>query len=666
MKHFTILIMIALPHFLLGAGGLFQKMKPGTHAYVADGRQDGLDARLSLQALQGLINQEVAEVYVLNDQHHREQLDLAGRAIEALPTTSGKHPGLRALFGRFKQRVQKLNVYDPEKDWTFYLSLMDGAQNHGIPVTKEVKDMLVAQFDWNGAIVDFRNRWKDRLEAYDWAIENLLPRAEKKVLLVGSYHMRMFDYAVASRSFVFWLDFTKDREIAQIEKIIKAGGYGVGVSLMGYANNGDAANILVNKFGVGYVTSDFYANGSFWASFPSKTYTQREGKAVATENGKVYVSLIWSDGDNLQFDQNMLYKAWKDPARGSIPVGTALSPALQELNTPLMDYFYDNRTPNDELIAGPCGFQFIYTVHFKKELYPRWLELNREWVRDAGFHTGSLWWTRYPSPAYDLYTKTTALDGIFHNFNDIGNEVIVENGVGIFREYITECRDAESVYRDLANVPANPMAPEFRAQKVIQPYFLPNGYAMLKGVADRLRQDFPGKYVFLLPSDFVASAKQYYDSPAGKAARSSGAKGIKKQTALGQAIERADFPTRNTPEERRFLHQDNRSNIDKDHRFADQQASWTYRFDLPDDTHRASLTLDIAGHYQVSVSADDQAWTTVLRSNKVSPREKKRIELTKVFRNNPHKVLLVRFADGSEEDGHGPSLWRLSLDSENQ
>ena len=59
-------------------------------------------------------------------------------------------------------------------------------------------------------------------------------------------------------------------------------------------------------------------------------------------------------------------------------------------------------------------------------------------------------------------------------------------------------------------------------------------------------------------------------------------------------------------------------------------------------------------------------WTTVLHSDKVSPREKKKIELTKVFRNNPHKVLLVRFADGSEEDGHGPSLWRLSLDREKQ
>lgn len=60
----------------------------------------------------------------------------------------------------------------------------------------------------------------------------------------------------------------------------------------------------------------------------------RQSNAVVAEKGKVYVSLLWSDVDNLQFDQNMLYKAWKDPARGSIPVGTALSPALQELNTP--------------------------------------------------------------------------------------------------------------------------------------------------------------------------------------------------------------------------------------------------------------------------------------------------------------------------------------------
>ena len=638
-----LLLPLLLVPNLFAASGLFPKMKPAPESVLVDARRDDLNARLSLQAFQGLINQSAAEVYVLTANHHEEQLALGGRPHEKLALPEGRWPGLRALLARYPNRIKRLCVYDPEQDWTFYLALMYGAQNDGIPVTQEIKDGL----NLDVPVEDFRGRWNNRLEAYEWAIAHLMPKAGKQVVLVGNYHMRMFDYAVASKSFIFWLDFTDDAEIAQVRRILDAGGYGAGVSLMGYANTADDANIVVNKAGVGYITSDFYANGSYWSSFPNKTYSQPRGSAIEAKAGKVYVCLLWSDGDNLQFDQNMLYNAWKDPARGSIPVATALAPSLQELNTPLMDFFYDNKTPNDELICGPCGVQFIYTVHFDKAKYPKWLELNKEWVRDAGFHVGSLWWTRYPSPAYEQYTKTTSLDGLFHNFNNIGNQPIISNGVGVFREYITECRDVECVYRDLAQV-SNPDRPEFRAQKVIQPEFMPNGYAMLKGVADKLEQDFPGKYVFMRPSDFVATAKLHTSDAPPKP----------------REVRKVSFAANNRPAELRFMHEDKSNGIHGDHRFADQNKSWTYKFDLVDAVESATASLDIGGHYTVRAASDNENWVTLLAAESKQPRSIKRLSLTKLLANNTKKVIYLRFTDGSVQDGHGPSLWKLDLNSE--
>jgi hypothetical protein len=643
-----LLLSLLLVPSMLAASGLFPKMQPSPKSVVVDGRRDELNARLSLQALQGLINQEQAEVYLLTADHHLEQLALGARAQESLSLPEGRWPGLRALLGHYRGRVKKFCVYDPQQDWTFYLALMAGAQNQGIPVTEEIKNGLIDELGLEVAVDDFRGRWDNRIEAYQWAITHLMPNAGKQVVLVGNYHMRMFDYAVASKSFIFWLDFTDDAEIAQVRRILDAGGYGAGVSLMGYANTADDANIVVNKAGVGYITSDFYANGSYWSSFPNKTYSQAKGKAIEAENGKVYVCLLWSDGDNLQFDQNMLYKAWKDPARGSIPVATALSPSLQELNTPLMDFFYDNKTPNDELICGPCGFQFIYTIHYDKAQYPTWLRLNRKWVGDAGFHVGSLWWTRYPSPAYEAYTASTGLTGLFHNFNNIGNAPILSNGVGLFREYITECRDSECVYRDLAAV-SNPDAPEFRAQKVIQPEFLPNGYAVLKEVADRLERDFPGKYVFMRPSDFVATAKLH----AGRA----------KAPEAGREIRRISFAADNSHPELGFMH-DNRSNgIHADHRFADLEGTWTYKFDLVDDAKSATVMLDIGGHFMVSAAPDNQAWVTLLAADSNAPRSMRQVDLSGLLDDDQDNIIYLRFSDGSPNDGHGPSLWSLSLRS---
>lgn len=501
------------------AAGLYVKMPEAPKAFVFDSRHDGQDARISALCLAGMINQGAAEAYVLTRDHDREQLDMSRKPYEVAPHVAGPDSGLRTLFQKYQGRVQKAFLYDTTRNWTFYLAMMAASQQNGIPVSQTVLDSLRKQFAWNGAVEDFRSRWPNRIAAYDWAVANLMPGCTRKSVFVIKYDrgIPLFDYASAAKGFVFWLDFDNAEETAMIERILQAGKYPVGASLMGYANVEDHANKVANKFGIGYVASDYYANGSFWSSFPNKTYWQDRNTGVAPEKGKVYVSLLWSDGDNIQFDQNGIYALWKDPARGTVPVGTPLNPGLQELNPPLLDYFYANRKPMDELISGPCGFQFIYTVFFNASMYAPWLELNRKWLADAGFHAGSLWWTTYPTPAYDDYFRTCGLDGFYHNYNNPGFKPIFQNGVGMFKEYITECRTTDCVYRDLAAVASNPAAPEFRAQKVITPNFQPNGYGKLKAVVDSLNRNFPGKYVFLLPTAFIATARTAFNIPSSVA-----------------------------------------------------------------------------------------------------------------------------------------------------
>ena len=499
------------------AGGLYVKTPAAAKAYVFDARGDKEDAKISALCLGGLINQTSAEAYVITRDHDREQLENSKKPFEAvIPiATSDSMSGLRTLWGKYRGNVKKIFLYDPKKDWSFYLAMMASAQQQGLPLTAAMRDSLVKDGAWTGTVVDYRDMWATRIAAYDWALVNLMPNCARKSIFVIKYHFSipLFDYAIATKGFVFWLDFNDAAETAEIEKILGAGQYAVGASLMGYANVEDHANKVANKFGIGYVASDYYANGSFWASFPNKTYSQARNPGIVAEKNKVYVCFLWSDGDNVQFDQNGIYAIWKDPARGSIPVGTPLNPGLQELNSPLMDYFYNNRKPNDELISGPCGFQFIYTVFYNTAMYPAWLTLNTKWLADAGLHAGSLWWTTWQTPEYDQYTRTCGLDGLFHNYGQPFTKPLFQNGVALFNEYIKERRNADSVYLDLAAVPANPAEPQFRAMKVITPDFVPNGYAKLRAVADSLIRKFPNKYVFLLPTAFINTAKAYYGFP---------------------------------------------------------------------------------------------------------------------------------------------------------
>jgi GxGYxY sequence motif in domain of unknown function N-terminal/GxGYxYP putative glycoside hydrolase C-terminal domain len=496
------------------ASGMFPKMPPATNTYVVNINQDSGDAWMTAWALQGLVNQQSAEVYLINNRWDWDPLKSCGKPYEELPRLPGADAGLRTLFQKYQGQVKKIFIYDPDKDWTWYLALMSGAQQEGIPVTESIKDELISEFDWKGDVIDFRYRWANRIQAYDWALANLMPRCTKKVVFAtgnrrDKYRERIgnpiTDYVVASKGFVFWLDF--DTEQAEVQKIFSTPGYGVGTSLMGYCSTGDGGNIVANPFGIGYVVSELYANGSFWSSFPDKTYTQPLGKAIKAEPGKIYAHIIWSDGDNLEFDQNPLYKFWHDPARGTVPVATELAPALQELNSPLLDWYYSKMTTNDELVAGPTGFQYIFIGDFNDTLFPEWCYLNRIWCAGAGFHATRIWMAPNPSPKYSEYTTMSGLDGLF------GEGWRIKAGYPPKIDTFG-ANNEEDLFNEITKIKPDSSKPIFCGFTCIVGGFYQgdHGYSAIKRVVDRVETAYPGRYVFLLPKDEFATIRTYYNT----------------------------------------------------------------------------------------------------------------------------------------------------------
>jgi len=498
------------------AEGLFPKTPPAEQVFIVNFGDDGPEAKRAAYALQGMVNQASAEVYIPSRPADMEQLKWGGKAFTTLAPLAGHDSGLRTLFKKYQGQVRKLCLYDPRKDWTFYLAVMAGAQGNGIPVTQSLREMLTSEFGWRGTVEDFRDIGANRIEGYSWALEKLMPGCTRKVVFVLSTGCSLLDYAVASKGFAFWLDLKNAEESQAMEKILGTAGYTVGTSLMGYANNGDSANKVSNKYGIGYVVSDTYANGSFWASFKNKTYTKPKSdrKRVIPERGKVYVSVIWSDGDNVQFDQGGMYAAWQDPARGTIPIGSSIAPVLQELNAPLMDYYHAHLTPNDELIAGPCGFQFIFLSQFNQVLLPRWCALNKCWCADAGLDIASVWLGHYPSPEYETYTAESGLKAVFHNCNMDFTNPRVMNDVLIIKEYVKECWSEKDLHDSLAGVSADPAAPVLAVAKCIMERFANGGYGKVREIINKLNEEFPGKYVVLLPSELVQAARDSLKSAA--------------------------------------------------------------------------------------------------------------------------------------------------------
>ena len=491
------------------ASGLFTKSPPATNTLVFSTRKDNEDAMFAGWVLQGLVNRASStKAYVSNQERYLEQLKASLQPFETVPAFPGKNGGLRSMFKNNQHLIKKMFLYEAAKDWTWNLAVMASAQQDGLPVTESLRQSLSAEFNWTGTVEDFRNRWPDRIAAYEWALTNLMPHCNNKLVfsLKAGRLLPLYDYVISSGGFLFWLDAKK--EATEIDKIFSHQGYGLGTSLMGYASNGDFANEAANKYGIGYVVSDLYANGSFWSSFPDKAHSQPRGLAALAQPGKVYLSLMWSDGDNISFDQNPLFDFWHDPARGSFPIATPLSPTLVELNPPLLDWYYSHKTEMDELIAGPTGFQFIYIGSYNENLFPAWCALTKGWCASAGFHCSRIWRAPNPSAKYNAYMKTCGFDGVIGEGGSMKpGEPPKVNTLG--------ASDETNLFTVFTSVQPNPKAPVFINITCGVAGFnkKDGGYSAVKRQIDRALAAHPGRYVLQLPRDQFATMRAYGHLP---------------------------------------------------------------------------------------------------------------------------------------------------------
>lgn len=484
---------------------------------IVDVRKDIGAARMVATAFEGLVNRDTSLCYLYLADHHVRQFNDTGRPFHVLEKGDGPMAGLESMFKEYSSRVKNIYIWSPEEDWSWDLAIMLSAQNDGLPLTEQMYSHIARKNGWKGGVERLYGRWSNRNAAYEWAMEKLQPNCHESIIFslglrndwVGN-PWTLYDYAVATKGFTFWLDDANPEYAATIDKICANGHFRPGSVVMGYAQSGDDLLYITNKYNIGYVVSDFYANASFWCSYPNKAFKQRKGKAIKAEDGKIYVSVVFSDGDNLQFDQNALYDIWtNDTDRGKFPVGTTLCAGLQELNPFLIEWYYNQATDNDELLGGPSGYQFIYGRDYNDAGYDQWLSLNRDWLKSAGFKTACFWHTSYGTDHFDRYIETCGLEGIFTGDDDmvldvVDNVVIMNQGDHLVWE--------KDLYNNLAYREArlSKDRPHFLNVYPTSETYGRMGIARLVREMERLDKDFPGRFVFLLPKDNVATARKYY------------------------------------------------------------------------------------------------------------------------------------------------------------
>jgi hypothetical protein len=275
--------------------------------------------------------------------------------------------------------VQGLAMYDATVlDAQRWLAVTYSGIANLLPVTETIlgmpeygclKDMSVVQ--------DFRNRFSTNLEAYGFALSNIMPMCNhtfaysaghsyndstEAVYLGNDPAIDMgLDTAVALQAFVFNLSPDNGKyptQAAMWINIVMA--LNPGRLVFGWAEPEPAMTASTSVAG-GSVVCDAAPNLSFWlhvaSKYPTLPYNARNTTLDPT---KTYVTFQTNEGDTPKILASIQGGMWLDPRRGSIPIAWGIDPLVATYAPGLVEFFTTTATANDTFFAATAGAGYSY------------------------------------------------------------------------------------------------------------------------------------------------------------------------------------------------------------------------------------------------------------------------------------------------------------------
>lgn len=369
---------------------------------VADIRPQPADWQMLFLTLQGIVNRRSAQLYLLFNETDQFWLDWMRQKGWVKRVERVSQP--QQLLQRFRSQIKGMVITDP-----------------AVPATKNVATMLASLQDAVVAsprvarglslpvVEDLRGRWKKDVEAYRWAYENVWEQMNRH-LVACSYpeHLALRDYLVANRVFIFWISGPIDgarpasdpqAEVRLAEQILARMPPNSAVLSYPWAGKdigiGEGPGVtLFAEFGKYLVGTINVANLTVHSAIRVRQFRQKPApSAPSLQDDKVYVSFIISDGDNLPVLTNYNFpQLWRDPVRGSFPIGWTISPAAGILIPAVVAYYYETATPQDYWLTAVSGLGYTYPDHFgqryrqKDQVYLQFLNLTRQAMSVMDLH----------------------------------------------------------------------------------------------------------------------------------------------------------------------------------------------------------------------------------------------------------------------------------------
>ncbi|GHO54845.1 GxGYxYP domain-containing protein [Ktedonobacter robiniae] len=358
-----------------------------------------LEVRQAVSTLVGLINRSQPEIYLIYNHDDRFWLEQIPDSLPRHSMNASGNDTLGALIQEYRTRIQGIIIYDPSQQDTINLATTIAGLRDGFVATPELAASLQQQYHLP-VIDDLRNyQWRSRLHMYRWAQQNFLRDTNNLVLagLTPEGLTPLRSLLVATRAFVYWLEARKYvpepqvdwlSERALFKEILAT--YPAGALHLGWFPDEGSGVQLTSQHALPVYASDYYQNLEVWLSLPMADMPLPVAPVVQISKApqkKTYLSFTISDGDNIQYCQHRLLQLWRDNARGSLPLGWTISPALPYFAPSLAKYYLESATANDELVAAPSGAGYMFPSRWPAQHMQEFLADTGEMMQAMGLST---------------------------------------------------------------------------------------------------------------------------------------------------------------------------------------------------------------------------------------------------------------------------------------
>lgn len=240
------------------------------------------------------------------------------------------------------------------------------------------------------------------------------------------------DYGIATSAFCFYTDENSQQAFDFRQKVyswanLNAPVLGWSTDELGYVEQASENGLFI-------IASDHSSNLSYLAGCNRDTpfrqkYEQRD---ITPDGSKHYVALIMSDGDNLQWCQNLPFTHHYIDRQNSAfdyRMTWTVPPLMAKLAPEALKYLYANANPNDSFISGVSGMGYINPTAYPRGYLKDFARKSVEAMGYAGLSTLAILDNSTSTFKLKRAMKTYAdIDGLQGGFMQIADRYQSLNG----------------------------------------------------------------------------------------------------------------------------------------------------------------------------------------------------------------------------------------------